>query len=151
MSATGDFAELAERYCNLIEQSTRADPLRFLERVEEILSKLSAGASKLPDVGPMSGAPPGREQMNTAEWASRFASLRELLGSYDRYEREGLERSVADDLLDIYRELGSGLRALRSGAAPEDVIWEWRFGFEAHWGPHAEGALFAIRNVLGRA
>ena len=152
MSTVGDYAELAERYCSLIEEADRADPLRFLERIEELLSKLYASASKLPDVEATSDDPQvPKRVMSTAEWTTAFERLNRLLGSDDRYQTEGLERSLADDLLDIYRELRDGLGAMRSGAAPEDVLWEWRFGFEAHWAAHAEGALFAIRNVLGRA
>ena len=149
MSATGDFAELAERFCSLIEQASRADPLRFLARIQEILSELYATASALPDLTPESEQP-ADVQMTSAEWETRFTQLRELLGSYDQYEYESYERSVADDLLDVYRDLGKGLGAMRSGASPADVIWEWRFGFQTHWAAHAEGALFAIRQILNR-
>ena len=142
MSATGDFAELAERYCSLIEQAARAERLRFLTRVEEILKRLHAAASALPEVEPAAERSRDPEPMSSAEWESRFGELRQLIGT----EAKG---SIADDLVEVYRALGSGLRVLRSGAPPEDVIGRWRWDFDRRWAAPAERALFAIRQLIG--
>ncbi|MFE7505205.1 DUF5063 domain-containing protein [Promicromonospora sp. NPDC057488] len=47
-------------------------------------------------------------------------------------------------MADIWRDLRSGLDWLDSGADPADVLWDWRFGFETHWGRHATHALHAL-------
>ena len=52
--------------------------------------------------------------------------------------------SLSDDLSDIYWDVKDGLTACASGPPPDDVIWEWRVGFEEHWGIHASAALYAI-------
>jgi len=96
--------------------------------------------------------------MSPDEWRSSFEKLRSLLGDADAYQRvfamgdqeSTVSASLADDLADIYRELRVGLDALRSGASPEDVLFEWRNSFEIHWAPHALGALGAMRRALQR-
>jgi hypothetical protein len=55
---------------------------------------------------------------------------------------------VSDDLADIWLDLKHGLLALDDGAPPDDVTWEWRFGFYAHWGRHATEALRALHARL---
>lgn len=141
MSASGDFAELAERYCSLIEQAGRAERTRFLARVEEILSELHAAASALPEVEPAAERSRDREPMSSEEWELRFAELREVIG--------GGAEGIPDDLVEVYRALGSGLRVLRSGAPPEDVIGRWRSDFDREWAAPAERALFSVRQLIG--
>lgn len=151
MSGVGDFAELADRFCALIEDAGRSDVDQFLGRIEEVLARIYVAAGTLPDVEPDSHVDPS-EHMTSEEWQRRFEGLRTLLGPRDVYYRtfdaddaELVQASIADDLVDIYRDLGSGLRLLRSGVAPPDVIREWRSAFFDHWGRHAVGALEAIR------
>jgi hypothetical protein len=55
---------------------------------------------------------------------------------------------LADDLADIWADLKQGLLALDAGAPPEDVTWEWRLLFYAHWGRHATVALRALHARL---
>ena len=43
----------------------------------------------------------------------------------------------------MYRDLRAGLLKWERGEAGE-ALWEWRFGFENHWGKHATGALRAL-------
>jgi hypothetical protein len=61
---------------------------------------------------------------------------------------EAVMLPLADDLADIHRDLTHGLRALADGAAHEDVVWEWRFGFYSHWGRHATEALRVLHARL---
>src|SRR5262249_48569314 len=55
--------------------------------------------------------------------------------------------SIADDIADIYRDVVSGLGAYQVGRRAQ-AIWEWRFGFEHHWGGHATGAIRALHAWL---
>ena len=142
MTAIGDFAELAERYCNLLDLAGRAERMRFLARVEEILSKLYTAASALPEVEPAAARSSDREPMTSAEWGSRFGELREVMVE---------ETNLIDDLMEIYRSLGSGLRLARSGAPPDEVIGRWRSDFDGIWAGSAERALFDLRNLIDRA
>jgi hypothetical protein len=47
--------------------------------------------------------------------------------------------SILHDLADIYRDVGSGLRAYENGRRAA-AIWEWSFGLHSHWGAHATSA-----------
>ncbi len=50
---------------------------------------------------------------------------------------------LSDDLMDVYREVKAGLALFDSGQR-ESAVWEWRFGFQNHWGIDAVSALVAI-------
>lgn len=51
--------------------------------------------------------------------------------------------SLCDDLGDVYRELGTGLRAYENDDS-SGARWEWSFGFHSHWGAHATSAIRAL-------
>jgi hypothetical protein len=55
--------------------------------------------------------------------------------------------SIADDVIDIYRDVVTGLRAYQAGNK-SGALWEWGFGFRHHWGEHATGAIRAIHAWL---
>jgi hypothetical protein len=61
--------------------------------------------------------------------------------------------SLSDDITDIYRDVVTGLREYEAGRRTQ-ALWEWGFGFQAHWGEHATGAIRALHcwlasNFLG--
>jgi Domain of unknown function (DUF5063) len=58
--------------------------------------------------------------------------------------------SLADDLLDIYRDVATGLREYERGL-PAKAIWEWGFNFQHHWGRHATDAIRALHGWLYHA
>ena len=55
--------------------------------------------------------------------------------------------SIADDIIDIYRDVVTGLRAYHAGNKL-GALWEWAFGFQHHWGTHATDAMRAIHAWL---
>lgn len=135
MSST-DFAELARRYCSLIEGAGRSDPRRFLARVEEVLSRTYAVAAALPDLEPDTHLSPA-ELVTTDEWQGRFEDLKVVLGAN--------EAGLADALVVVYRELAEGLQLLHSGSPPEEVLGHWRVSFRDRWAGSASAALRALR------
>ena len=149
-----DFAQAAARFCALIDRAGVVPLGRWLFDVEGALATVYASAARLPDVGPATDQ--AITGMTTEEWASLFEELRGFLGDLDTYwvvfdarnQSSVVAASLADDLADVYRELRAGLDASRSGAPPEDVLFEWRTSFEIHWAAHALGALGAIRDAL---
>jgi hypothetical protein len=54
-----------------------------------------------------------------------------------------------DDLADIYRDLKNGLRLFDLGTqdATLQAIWDWRFGYENHWGSHLMQALVTVHEI----
>lgn len=85
-----------------------------------------------------------------------FNSLQDKLGPaalfYEYYdpwdEKDHGVSMLADDLADIYFDMKGGLLALEAGAPAEDVLFEWRLGFQTHWGLHIVDALRAIHYRL---
>jgi hypothetical protein len=55
--------------------------------------------------------------------------------------------SIGDDVIDIYGEVLTGLRAYQAGNKA-GALWEWGFGFRHHWGEHATGAIRALHAWL---
>jgi hypothetical protein len=81
-----------------------------------------------------------------AEQAS--ASFPELGYYADVEPQDGLEQEITlggaiDDLSDIARDLSGVLWHIERGAI-NDAIWEFRFGYQTHWGMH----LHRLRRYL---
>lgn len=54
---------------------------------------------------------------------------------------------LLDDIGDIYVEVATGLELFDGGERAE-ALWEWGFGFRAHWGEHASAAIGALHGYL---
>lgn len=120
-------------------------------RIRARVAALVAATVALPDVEVATSET--SPSIDHAAWTGRFAALDRALGSSATYgtalpagvgEADVALVPLADDLADIWRDLRSALDWLDSGADPADVLWEWRFGFETHWGLHAVQALRAL-------
>jgi hypothetical protein len=146
----------AERYCSLVERAASFEREELVAELAASLAALLSAAARLPDVTPTDtdlADRPSQEQ-----WSERFAEVQQTLGEWEGYwttlapygeeAEDAVMLPLADDLVDIWRDLKQGLLALEDGAAPEDVVWEWRFGFYSHWGRHATEALRALHARL---
>ncbi|MBE1878488.1 DUF5063 domain-containing protein [Myceligenerans pegani] len=128
-------------------------------RLRSQLAALIAAALALPESEPATTAvPPG---IGHDTWSARFAAIDTALGSAAAYwtaslspqdiEPEVVPLPLADDLADIWRDLRPTLDQLASGAEAADVVWQWRFTFDAHWGLHAVEALRALHITVATA
>ena len=54
-----------------------------------------------------------------------------------------------DDLTDIYRDIKNGLRLfnMETPDAGLEAVWEWRFGYENHWGCDLMRALATVHEI----
>jgi hypothetical protein len=150
------FRCLAESYCALVEQIEQLEPSEVLRRLSVLLPALIAKATELPDLEPTEGydAP----EISHGVWSERFAAIDSTLGHLGGYWTTMEVRSaaepgvvplpVADDLVDIWRDLRGGLDALTDNGTVADAVWEWRFNFGIHWGAHAIEALRAVHAAL---
>jgi hypothetical protein len=151
-----DMRRQAERYCSVVERAESYERDAFVAALAESLAGVFAAASRLPAVQPSESASEYRPSQ--AQWRDRFRAIHEALGDRADYwttlapHGEGTQEVVTlplgDDLADIWGDLKEGLLALESGVPPDDVIWEWRFGFYTHWGRHATEALRALHARL---
>jgi hypothetical protein len=86
---------------------------------------------------------------HTEEWTKLSGSLRQILGPLDAYwevfdptqKEKPICCSLAIDIIEVYLDLKDALKLLKSGAALNDIHWEWRFDFHSHWSKHAASAL----------
>jgi Domain of unknown function (DUF5063) len=164
------FAPLAAAYCELLDNAAAHTAESLLQTAHSLLPQLYVAALALPPTGvlfkieeddtstadeddltPLDAPDPDRGESD--EWIAAYRALSAQLGAhnlyreiFDPYEPQSepeVTASLADDLRDIHRDLLSGLRKWFRGESGE-ALWEWRFGFESHWGEHATGALRAL-------
>jgi hypothetical protein len=155
--AATTFARLADNYCNLVDSLAAHKPAEFLAKMQVELPSVYAAGAQLPIVDPGVARDADASVQSRADaWKGLFARLSEFLGSYVLYweifdpaKPEGDERvavSLADDLADIYLDLKKGLDLWQTCSEPQQryAVYEWRLGWEHHWGAHAVDALRAI-------
>jgi len=145
------FAKLARKFCLHVERRGRTGSRKFLMDLNQLLPEIYVGALRLPL--PDNGFPDCDDRMTFVQWQSLRSSIRTKLGAYDLYaevfdpynrsDQDAVVASLSDDLADIYRELVAGLHCYRMRRY-SDAAWEWRFGFDQHWGEHATGAIRAL-------
>ncbi|HWO89631.1 MAG TPA: DUF5063 domain-containing protein [Gemmatimonadales bacterium] len=162
------FVPVAERYCALIETYSERTPGEFLAEVHGLLPRIYAAALALPltDVvfdknqhdadAPVPESITDPDRGDQAEWSGlvrplgawlgKWCHYRDVFDPYESLSEPEVTGSLADDLCEIYRELRSGLRKWKRGDSG-GALWEWRFGFETHWGKHSTGALRAVHSL----
>lgn len=172
MSASAEFATIAEAFCTVVEQHAELGARAFLTRLHPILAAAYRAGLSLDPLDWGSGpddeiveddeedfsreSPPDPDRGSHDEWDSLYRALSDKLGEMDRYRmifdpyepltKPELRGSLADDIADLYRDLDSGRRKWRRGEH-EAAATTWRTHFELHWGPHALWALGALHSL----
>jgi hypothetical protein len=153
------FADIARRYIARIDGREGQSAEDFLLALHPLLCELIYRAAVLPDIEADGDLP--RDHMTQPRWNRLHESLKALLGDYNLYwqvfdpvaldEDDPIRGTLADDLADIYRDVGKGLETAFDPAAPIPtmVVWSWRFNFFFHWGHHALEATRAIHAHIG--
>jgi hypothetical protein len=146
------FVEEAGGYCLLIESNESSNSWTFAQACLSRLLRLYDSALHLPELEPetqslLSG-------ISHEEWESMREHVgRKLARDYyweifeplEEQKPEPVAGSLSDDLADIWRDLKPGLRECNGTVvAIQDIVWQWRFSFETHWGHHAAGAIAAL-------
>jgi hypothetical protein len=145
-----EFGLAAGRYCAFVESGDDRDRDRFVQELERHLVDLYSAAIDLPP-GDADG-PEAAPSMTSTEFRELERRLSEKLGNSDVYwfmfdpydDGTLVAATLADDIAGIYGDLKDGFALLEAGGSPEGAVWEWRFGFEHHWGRHAAHALYAV-------
>ena len=156
MDATDHFAEQANRFESwILESSTQGG--QFAREAVQHLMRLYLAALELP--APWSDGlanVPDARRIDDEEIRRVANSLTGRL-PFDMYgvvsdplivpPEECSIGSLADDLLDIYRDVVTGLWEYEGGRRA-NAIWEWGFNFRHHWGDHATAAIRSLHNWL---
>jgi hypothetical protein len=168
------FVITAKAFCRLLELKRRRSERRFVEQVLKSTLALYGAGMELSDIHPESGYARLGESLEKltllplAERIKRDPKVREhaklhrsilgkIVGSFgDEYpyrkvfepfdpKADAIWFSVSDDLADIYCDIKKGLVKIRNrSGVPSSVVWQWKFGFESHWGRHAVSAIAAL-------
>jgi hypothetical protein len=148
--AVKHFAEVGRRYCTWAE-GVFGESQEEIHRARLLLADLHLAAVQLPDLG--IGKDIDAVHISEDEWSRIFQKFGRLpVSTYSDVfnplkEKEPVTCNLADDLADIYRDIKGGL-VLFDSRHPIDAAWEWRFGFQTHWGHHLLGAQRAIHEYL---
>jgi hypothetical protein len=135
-----EFYQTAVSYCNLIENFENKNLKILLLSLLDLYSK----ALHLPDVEP--------EQEGATDIDLPIPQIK--IGQYDHYWEvfnpyqfeQPLGATLSDDILDIYKDVKKGILLYQRNEQIE-AIWEWKFGFEIHWGSHAVDAIRTLHYV----
>jgi len=149
------FRDLAADYCNLIERFEELDWRQTTKRLRVIIPSLMSAAMQMSDASPTDNDAPST--VTNEQWSERFSAVEATLSERGSYwtaadvfvssEPEVVNLPIADDLADIWRDLRNGLNRLEAGGQLSDIVWEWRFLFDVHWGAHAAEAIRALHAV----
>ncbi|QUL37508.1 DUF5063 domain-containing protein [Erythrobacter sp. JK5] len=130
-------------------QGQKEDRMEHLRELAKSFDKLTATYFEVDDVEPDSEdslAPP----IDYVVLYKRAANAFPELGCYPAIdvggtlgEEEALVADAIDDLADIARDLSEVLWHIEK-SSEADAIWEFRFGYQSHWGAH----LHRLRHYL---
>ena len=141
------FTAAARDFCGLLETATELGLDELRTRLLHILPKLYLAATKLPKLD--SDADIEHVPLELDQLVALARHLVENDTYWEVFDPTRKEKpiagSLAADLSEIGFDLQQGLLALERGDPVEAVVWEWRFGFEHHWGQHLVDALRAIQ------
>lgn len=156
-----EFAAASRAYCNFIEALTEDRPANFYSSLELLLAQLHIAILQI-DADPDAPETPDAESrdMTHNQWKVITQRLEQLTADetnrlYDMHIASWKTAKPADnycavrasmlwdDLADIYRDLKNGLQLWDTNTddARRGASWEWRFGYESHWGYHLARAI----------
>lgn len=150
------FSAEARRFVEWADGTSDAGPLTAPVALRRVVA-LYAAALALPQ--PWSEhVSPSRDQHADVPVALAAVRLRAAAIPLQHYSEifsphvlqdEPVVGDLADDLVDIYRDLARGLQ-LHAAGLVDDALWEWGFNFQIHWGEHASSAIRALHCYLAR-
>ncbi len=154
-NAVEEFAKLALEYIHLVEKVPDLKAHQFLVECSVLLPKLYAGAQILPDIWAIG-------EYEDAQVETPFGVISDKLGKYDFYhdvydpvfDEDIQYHPISEDLAEIYVDLKRQILKFELGGDHRiEAIWNWRFGFQMHWGNHLLGAMrpmhWLIYNHMG--
>lgn len=121
------FRGVAAAYCDFIDSFRIFEEEESFRKLLRILSQLYTNALDLPEVD-----------------VKHHNVYTEIFDPY--HDKTPVNGCLDDDIIGIYSDLKKGLLLYEQGHGIE-AVWEWRFGFEVHWGEHATSAIRALHSI----
>lgn len=148
------FVRIGRRFVEFVDSSDDLSAGDFLRELQPLLVNLYATGLALGSGDPDDTADLP-DSLTGDDWQALYRRLGAQLRGYDDYafvfEPHELSAtpvvgSLSDDVADIYLELRNGFTLFDEGK-PGEAAWEWRFGFDNHWGRHAAHAIYALHTL----
>lgn len=139
-----DFFHSAVHFCSIIENFDSNQVHDNLRALLVALLDLYSKALYLPEVEPEHGEVTDIHISVPQINFNQYDHYWEVFNPYDLEEPVGA--SLSDDILDIYKDVKKGI-LLYEKYEHIEAIWEWKFGFELHWGSHAVDAIRALHSA----
>jgi hypothetical protein len=154
-----DFIEVATQYCELIEGRESRTKIKLLQEAFILLPQLCLYGMKLPEIDRFTYYDYESTELPET-WSEIHKSLKHKLKRWEYYKKmfDPYNRKIkistygvlSLDLSEIYEDIKYGLIDW-GNATPSmkrGIIWNWKFGFEYHWGDHATSAFRALYSLL---
>ena len=159
LDSVKQFVAAAEHYCTLLENHEDYPIYEFLREVAIALTSLHLAALNLSE--PELDEDEEDVSRHNQPYEPRdFSRLRARLGQHDVYHlvfdpynkhgKDAITFRVTTDLAEIYGDINKYLRIYREGtpAHVREVVWQWHFSFEIHWGRHVVDVLKPIQWLI---
>jgi hypothetical protein len=154
------FRNDAQAYCDFIDAWRSKEVQEPFATLLRTLSSLAKSGVALPPCAAESCIEVG-ERINHAKWQVIAAEINKVtsaacaaLSNEHADDNEAVARAAMlwDDLADIYRDLRHGLdvHALGDPGHIAEAVWQWRWGYENHWGEHLFRALMTVHEIRFR-
>ncbi len=151
------FADDARAYCDFIDHLSDGKPPTLYSQLLTLLSNLAASGLAIPfdmpDRDVTDDLDLTSDELTAISCAITEAVFAETSALAERYVEEDTELTRAvmfwDDLSSVYSDIKHGLRLFDAGTpdCQSEAIWQWRFGYENHWGTHLMRALATVHEI----
>ena len=138
------FRVVAAAYCDFIDSCRTFEEEESFRKLLRIISHLYTNALDLPEVELE------EEHLTDVDFLLPEVDVKyhnvytEIFDPY--HDKTPVNGCLDDDIIGIYSDLKKGLLLYEQGHGIE-AVWEWRFGFEVHWGEHATSAIRALHSI----
>jgi len=154
------FCDDARAYCRFIDSFSSGKPSDCYTSLLRLLSTLAKSGEALPWDMPERDDD-REERMTHSDWQKVSRMIAEVVEAdcddlcEEHADDEGAIDRVFmlwDDLADLYLDLIEGIRLSDVGSndAIAEAVWQWRFGYEQHWGEHLLRALRTVHEIRFR-
>ena len=132
-----DISTAIRRYLNVLEGSGGATLYDLAKALDELVATYHRVPDVEPDTTDASAAPRGDERAIQEAASAAFPDLDwyALVEPSEGEKQDVLLSSALGDLSEIAGDLMEVLW-LFDNASHNDAVWEFRFGYQSHWGRH---------------
>jgi len=154
-----EFVTVANEYCLLLENSSKASTIEFIETAQKILPLLYLKASMLPK-NECELEEEVEKFVSESDWAFIHSSVKAKMGAHDEflevfetdmeYSDAPLVSSISENFADIYQDVKDFITAYKIGTLEvmNDALWDLNQNFYQYWGQKIVNSMRAIHQLI---